>query len=273
MQLVYVSHEWETQARAGKYASYGLSMAKKFVATLDLLKVRHWERALVARTDAVTVINPSDLVPFRAIDASRKYLPLTPGYSGPITLNRTITEAVPRRVLILGGRRSEQKQQVLLDWLAVSYRALGASGIDMTVVGDMPDGLRQRLRRDYPEVEIVGFVEDLNDVVARARVGLIVDTVGGGFKLRLLSHVFQRLPIVGLGAAIDGLPTLEGQGYLAASSLEELVRLVVRVIDDLDRLNSLHQRAFADCEEEFSWSQRARALSSLTAANADRLLQ
>lgn len=262
-RLIYVSIEWEYPTRASKYSSYGLSPLRRIAASLDLRKVRRWENALIRRSDIVTVINLADADAFRAIDSAAKYVPLLPGYDGPVTASRAITENTPRRVLILGGRRSEQKQQVLLDWLEVSYDRLLASDIETVVIGDIPSGLRIRVEAAYPRVRVEGFVDDLEAAISAARAGLIVDTVGGGFKLRLLSHVFQRLPIIGLRDAISGLPTPEGEGFLASSSLEELAELVCTTIDKADVLNSVQERAFADCSAEFSWNQRAAILQSL----------
>lgn len=267
VRLVYVSHEWEYPSRAGKYRSYRMNPAGRAMAQFDLRKIKYWESALISRCDIVTVITASDLMPFRMIDPSRKYLPMTPGYDGPITHCRQITEATPRRVLMLGGRRAEQKQQVLLDWLSAAYKRLVAEDIEIAIAGDIGDELRQRVLREYPRTRILGYIEDLDSVVAEARIGLIADTVGGGFKLRLLTQVFHRLPIVGLAAAVNGLPTPAGVGYLAAQSLDELVMLTCNVIDDLELLNAVQKRAFRDCARAFSWQERAH---TLTAAVRDR---
>lgn len=261
-KVLYVSHEWEYETRKGKYKSYRMKFPKKVMTQLDLMKIKHWEDALITRCDIVTVINTSDLAPFRMIDQTRKYLPITPGYDGPIVPSRQITTETPRRVLMLGGRRSEQKQQVLLDWLATAYQKLIAADIEMIVVGDIGDDLCQQVSREYPRVQVRGFVEDLDSLVAEARIGLIADTVGGGFKLRLLTQVFNRLPIVGLAAAVNGLPTPMGDGYLAAASLDELATLICAVIDDVEHLNSVQDRAYIDCVRAFSWQERAQALTS-----------
>lgn len=271
-RLIYVSHEYEYPTRSAKYAGYTLGALKRFFAERDLKKVNYWECALIRRANIVTVINTSDLKPFREISPGRKYLPLPPGYSGPVTELRRVSEETPRRALLLGGRRSEQKRQILLDWLNVSYRRLTAAGIELVVAGDMEDSLRQRLARDYPCVQVMGFVDDLEGLIASARMGIIADTVGGGFKLRLLSHVFQRLPIVGLGDAIDGLPTREGDGYLGASDLSALVSLVEEVIDDVERLDRLQRRAFDDCALAYSWESRARSFAKVLRGLDDELV-
>lgn len=270
-KLIYVSHEWEYSTRSAKYRSYRINLPTRLMAQLDLTKIRRVENALIRRCDIVTVINTADLVPFRKIDPSRKYLPIVPGYDGPVVSARRITEEIPRRILLLGGRRSEQKQQVLLDWLAVAYERLVAAGIEMIVAGDIGEDLRLRVLRQYPRIQVLGFVENVGSLIAEARAGLITDTVGGGFKLRLLTHVFHRLPIIGLAAAVDGLPTPAGDGYLAAASLEELVALACDAIDDLERLNAVQNRVYDDCARAFSWQMRGESLNaaigSCTGAN------
>lgn len=271
-RLIYVSHEYEYPTRSAKYAAYRLGLFKRLVAGRDLKKVRYWEGAMLRSADVVTLINASDLPPFREIAPGRKYLPLPPGYNGPVADIRRVTAATPRRALLLGGRRSEQKRQILLDWLDLSYRRLTAAGIELVVAGDMEDSLRDRLARDYPQVQVMGFVDDLEGLLATARMGIIADTVGGGFKLRLLSHVFQRLPIIGLGDAIDGLPTREGDGYLGAPDLPALVSLVEGVIDDVERLDRLQRRAFDDCAEAYSWESRARSFAKILQGLDDELV-
>lgn len=260
-KLLYISHEWEYQTRKGKYGSYRMNLPSRLMAQLDLQKVKRWEDALINRCDIVTVINTADLVPFRTIDPVRKYLPVTPGYDGPVVNSRRITSETPRRVLMLGGRRSEQKQQVLLDWLAAAYERLMDADIEMLVVGEIGDDLHRQVVRQYPGVKVLGFVEDLDSLVAEARIGLIADTVGGGFKLRLLTQVFNRLPTVGLLDAVNGLPTPLGDGYLAAASLDELATLICDVIDDVEHLDAVQNRAYLDCLRAFSWQERANALT------------
>ncbi|SRX80636.1 hypothetical protein [Stanieria cyanosphaera PCC 7437] [Mycolicibacterium parafortuitum] len=261
VKLVYISHEWEYSTRASKYRAYDISLAVRLVAQLDLRKVKRWEKALIVKSDIVTVITEADLAPFRMIDPARKYLLISPGYSETIVESRRITGETPKRILLLGGRRNEQKQQVLLDWLSSAYKPLTEAGIEITVAGDISIELRDYVVGKYPQVNVMGYVEDLVKLVEGARAGVIADTIGGGFKLRLLSHVFHRLPIIGLTDAIIGLPTPEGKGYLAVPTLSELSKLICEVIDDVDTLDELQNRAFHDCARAFSWQERADTLT------------
>jgi len=259
-RVVYVSHEYEYATRSAKYGAYGMALPKRLAAKWDLHKVRKSEETLLVQADIVTVINHLDLEPFKKLCPSKKYYPLLPGYSGAIREQRTIDAETPRRVLLLGGRRSEQKRRILLDWLHISYDRLLKKNVETVIAGDMEESLRQQIVNTYPAVSVVGFIDDLQGLIASARIGIIADTVGGGFKLRLLSHVFERLPIVGLSEAIAGLPTKDGEGYLGAETLENLVQMICEVIDDTERLNQLQNAAFADCTSAFSWPSRGAGL-------------
>lgn len=78
--------------------------------------------------------------------------------------------------------------------------------------------------------------------------------------------------MVGLGDAIDGLPTQEGAGYLGAPDLGALVDQVIAATDDLDVLNTLHDTAYSDCAEAFSWETRARDFVTALGPDAPSVL-
>lgn len=259
-RLVHVSHEHEQTARGKKYGAYGMNPVLRLATDLDLRKVGRAEERLISSCDLVTVLNEGDAAKYAEVVPRQRYLMLTPGYDGPIAPPRLITAETPRRVVLLGGRRSEQKQQVLLDWLEVGHPTLKAAGIETQLVGDIPEDLRRRIEAAFPDVDVRGYVDDTDEVIAQSRAGLIVDTLGGGFKLRLLTHVFGRLPIIGLEESIEGLPTRSGHGYLGAQTLEGLAQLVVENIDDFDRLNQIKDAAFTACAGNFSWQARAKDL-------------
>lgn len=271
-KLIYVSHEYEYPTRQGKYGSYKLGLAKRLVAKRDLIKVKSSEEALLKSCDIVTVINKADLEPFRKIAPARKYLSFAPGYNGPKVMQRQISKDTPDRILLLGGRRSEQKRRILLDWMELAYEPLNAAGIEMVIVGDMDDSLREILKTRFPKTQALGFVDDLDALIASARMGVIADTVGGGFKMRLQSHVFQRLPIVGLSGAISGLETAEGEGYLGAETLTELLDLVCEVTPQIDRLNAIQEKAFHDSKDAYSWPSRATDFLNALGPNAEKVL-
>jgi hypothetical protein len=92
-------------------------------------------------------------------------------------------------------------------------------------------------------------------------MGLVVEETGGGFKLKTLDYVFNRMPIAAIRGSMAGLPLVAGLHYLSFESMRELAQGVVAAIDDIERLNSLQQAAYEKCDTAFDWRDRGRTLS------------
>jgi polysaccharide biosynthesis protein PslH len=90
----------------------------------------------------------------------------------------------------------------------------------------------------------------------RGRLGLVIEKTGGGFKLKTLDYIFNRVPMAAIKGNISGLPLTPGLHYLSFESMRELAQGVVAVIDDVERLNSMQQAAFEKCESGFERPRR-----------------
>jgi len=78
--------------------------------------------------------------------------------------------------------------------------------IELHVVGVIPEPLLARLKSRFPRVVFRGFVDDLSEEFRNARVALVPEEIGGGFKLKILDYIFSRMPVAAVGAALNGIP-------------------------------------------------------------------
>jgi hypothetical protein len=124
--------------------------------------------------------------------------------------------------------------------------------------GNVPDGLEAK--NQFRATRFLGFVEDLEPIFRSVRIGIVAERTGGGFKLKTLNFIFDRVPIAAVKGSIAGLPLTPGLDYLSFESVRELAHGVAGVIDDIQRLNSLQQAAYEKCNTGFDWSDRGRTL-------------
>ena len=115
--------------------------------------------------------------------------------------------------------------------------------------------------RKFPEVDFVGRVPEMEPYLLNARMGLIVEEFGGGFKLKTLEYIFHGLPLAGLYHAVEGLPLTSPEEVLLTPDIESLIAGVSNVIDDFDRLNYMRCRSIEVCEVAFRWEDRGRKLA------------
>jgi polysaccharide biosynthesis protein PslH len=183
-----------------------------------------------------------------------------PGYNGPRAPDRQIVQATPRRVAIVGSYRWPPKQMNLSAFLEAADPVLQNAGIGIDIVGDGPDSFRKAWEAKVQATQFHGFVDNLGEFLAVRRMGLVVEETGGGFKLKALDYIFNRVPIAAIRGCMTGLPLTKGLDYLSFESMRELAQGVAAVIDDIERLNSMQQAAYEKCNAGFDWSDRGRTL-------------
>ena len=85
-----------------------------------------------------------------------------------------------------------------------------------------------------------------------ARIALVPDLLGG-FKLKGLDYVFNRLPILAMRIALPGMPLEEGRSVGLFDSHSALAEGVVALIDDFRASMRGRKRAYAACADRFDW--------------------
>jgi polysaccharide biosynthesis protein PslH len=255
-RLVYLAHNHETTAaRQMAMTSRGL---RRLVRRVDALKVARLERWLADSADLVTADSPDDRDRFAAGLPDKPVIFLPPGYGGKKLARRTLTAKLPRRAVVVGSFDWPAKRASLESFLAVAAPLFARARVELQIVGAADAGYLDGLRRLHPGVEFTGRVPEVEPYMAAARLALVPDQVGG-FKLKSLDYVFNRLPIFGIDGAVPGMPMVDGEGIRLFASHEALARGVVAAIDDLPGLNAQQDKAYAACAARFDWAAIGRA--------------
>jgi glycosyltransferase involved in cell wall biosynthesis len=259
-RLVYVSHNHETSLRWALVAEQ-TARARRLIHRLDAHKVSQLERRLIAAADLVTAITPEDAACYRRDWPGKRIEVLTPGYAGRTVAARSICAELPRRAIIVGSFDWIAKKMNLEEFVRVADPIFAARGIELQVVGAGDCTLFDRLERDTTATRCMGTVERVEDYMKDARLAIVPERNGGGFKLKVLEYVFNRMPIAALSGSTAGTPLRDRESVLFYGDQGSLAAGVADAMDDLDRLNGLQDRAFAACCGAFDWDRRGRSLA------------
>jgi glycosyltransferase involved in cell wall biosynthesis len=259
-QIAYVSHNHEAAIRIPIARNFEGNPIKKALLVRDAQKVAALERRLVANADVITAITPEDADGFRAARPDKPVVVLRPGYSGRCVPMRRITADVPRRAVLVGAFDWIAKQMNLAEFLAAATPVFKGGDVRLRIVGRGDEGFLRGLREQYPATEITGPVDDVFPYLDDARVAIVPERLGGGFKLKVLDYVFNRVPIAALDKSVAGMPLVCGDNMLSFADYESLARGVLEAMDDLDRLNVVQERAYAACSGAFDWAARGREM-------------
>jgi glycosyltransferase involved in cell wall biosynthesis len=95
-----------------------------------------------------------------------------------------------------------------------------------------------------------------------ARAAIVPERSGGGFKLKVLEYIFNRIPVFALTGSFASVPLIHDDSVMLYPDHVSLARGVLDTIDDVDRLNRLQERAYAACCDGFDWASRGRQILS-----------
>lgn len=258
--LVHISHNHEATTLQ-MIARETPEIADKLVRYLNARKAARLERASIDACDLLVTNTDEDWLLYEREHPAIRHVVIRPGYDGPRIPSRPLA-GVPRTAIVLGSFQWIAKRLNLEALLAAAAHEFPAAGIRLRVVGYMDDAYRDRLSRRFPWADIVGPVDDVGGELKAARLGVIPEQAGGGFKHKTLNYVFGRVPIVGIEGAMVGSSLNPGKDFLAAHDMSALVKTIVSNIDNTARLQALADAAYAQCEHAFDWSDRSRDLVS-----------
>jgi len=257
--LAYIAHNCETvAARRVADAARGL---RRLTKRLDAAKTDMLERRLLGEADFVAADSPEDCEALAPLTAAGTVAFVPPGYDGPRVLYRNITESVPRRAIIVGSFDWLAKRESLELFLNASASRLAAANVELQIVGSAEADYLAGLRRRYPSVTFVGPVADVVPYMASARIALVPDLLGG-FKLKGLDYVFNRLPILSMRGSLPGTPLKDRWSFSLFDTHVAMAEGLLSHIDSLDTLNAYHQRAFDACAKTFDWLHVGKQLIS-----------
>jgi glycosyltransferase involved in cell wall biosynthesis len=258
-RMVYVSHNHEASLRKNLAENRSGGLMRQ-AQRLDALKVSRLERDLIRSSDFVTAITEEDRDLYASEWPDKSIEVLSPGYSGRSLRERNITGDIPRRAVLVGSFDWIAKRMNLEEFLRVADPIFAEKGIELQVVGTGDKAYLEQLQNGLVATRFTGTVDHVEDYIDAARVAVLPERIGGGFKLKLLEYVFNRIPVLALKGSVVGTPLQNDSSVLLYPDQAALARGVSQLIDNLGVLNRLQNAAYAACRYAFDWESRGRQL-------------
>lgn len=134
-------------------------------------------------------------------------------------------------------------------------------GVKLMIVGRNAPSAVQALASD--DVQIAGFVPELEPVLADAEVYVAGLHSGAGTKLKVVEALAAGRPLVATPVAAEGLDLIDGEHALIAEDADAFGAAVVRLLEDRELAAQLASAGRAHVAARFSWSAAVDALHAL----------
>jgi hypothetical protein len=253
--LIYMTHNEETSSRLSIALEVGPCRGVLYL--VDAIRAYFRDLQVLEASQIVTCITSKDEKCYRSRGNCNTVV-LSPLMGDSVSARRDITNSISRKVVIVGSYLWSAKLLNLWHFLERAEPILSNAGVHIEVIGKMSQQEIARIQKKFLRVKVLGEVEDLGPFLADARIGLLVDRSGGGFKLTALTYARNRIPIAAISTA---LPDSDWKHHcVVADDAVSLARNVLDVIDDIEQLNEMQNRLFDLASTESSLSKNIVAL-------------
>jgi glycosyltransferase involved in cell wall biosynthesis len=112
-------------------------------------------------------------------------------------------------------------------------------------------------------VTVSGFVEDIRESYASAKILAAPMQTGSGLQNKLLEAMSMRIPCVTTTIANNSLHAAAGKEVLIGDTAEAFAEQVLLLLQDEQKRNDLAQQGYDFVHENFSWEKAGEKLESV----------
>lgn len=207
---------------------YGRGVRGRALHALTLAQLRAWEGRTSAAAAAVVVTSDDEASRFAGVYGWRPQV-----VPSAIPTPRLVADpvAAPASVAWLGDHTYFANVDGLLRFVHEAWAPLGRSGVSLLVAGRRPPAEVRALAR-VPGVEILGYVDDLDALLARSAAAVVPLWWGVGIKMKTLTLMGAGLPLAATPIALEGVRVHDGMEALVAESPGDLAAALERLLAD-----------------------------------------
>ncbi|MDP4282525.1 MAG: glycosyltransferase, partial [Bacteroidota bacterium] len=114
-----------------------------------------------------------------------------------------------------------------------------------------------------PHVEVTGWVPDMRECYARARIFIAPMLLGTGLQNKLLEAMAMKIPCITSPLANQALKAKEGEQILIANSNEEFAKAILRLLDDPVLSQKIAANGYDYITRNFSWEKETGKIQEL----------
>jgi len=239
---------------------------------------RRLYRRLLCDFDRVIVSSKSSERRLAALGLNSEYLPYPWPNKGVIDDDTPRTLADEPRFFFFGtlvALGSRSSLHFLLDRLYPRLiRCWGRGGFRIDIAGRerLPAWFGDRLR-DTPEIRYLGFVDDLDRVLARCHAVLAPVSVPVGNRSRILTAMAKRVLVIAhANTALANPDLVDGETCWLAHTTDEFVQRMVSAVNDRERSRRIIDSAQAAYCRHFDPAVAAPAIVDVIEGRAPRVL-
>ncbi len=133
--------------------------------------------------------------------------------------------------------------------------------ITLTLAGASPHPDVKALESD--SVHVTGWVEDIREYYAGAKIFIAPMQIGTGLQNKLLEAMAMKIPSITSPLANSALNAEPGREILVGSNPEEFVAHILKLLDDIKYSEEIAEQGYRFVQNNYNWESATKKLEDL----------
>lgn len=219
--------------RARRLLSQSRNPLERLFAGFLWRRYRRNETETLQRADCLVAITDKDQQELAEMTEGRVLLIHTP--TG-LDTDWFVPEGKPRenQIAFFGAMRNPMNRDAVLHLVEDIWPKLRARrpGLELHLIGAGAPPEVRALSSSHPEIHVSGYVEDIRDPLRKSSIVLLPLRFGWGIRGRVYEVMSLGIPVVATPVAVEGMQLEDGAGIVLASTPDEMIAAVLRLLDD-----------------------------------------
>ena len=249
-KLIYISHNAEFLLSVNN-AKNSKSLFDKLVYLQDSLKTKLYEKKWLHHFDLITTISEYDKDYYGKLFKNKKISVLRPVFE-IVNLNPNANKDI-NQVIIVGSFLWGPKIENLLSFLnSKNFKQLHANNISLTIVGNADPLLVKTINSEFKGVFMTGRVESVDPYYEKAKIAIIPEILGGGFKLKIAEAAIHKTAIFSVKGAITKCNLRKETHFIEAFNFDDLINKIIDFQFREQELNLMIEETYTIAKRDFS---------------------
>ena len=231
----------------------------------EILSIVNAEMQIVKNADAVIAVNQSEANTFKEFNINNVH---TISYSVTDTPKQQLPDFHETNNLLFIGPcandRTPNADAALLTAKVIYphiVKLIKPSNVSFSFAGEMCDTISQNISGS--NIDILGFVDRLNEVTKQHRVLIVPHRFGSGIPIKVIEAAYVGIPIVCSELIAQQLCWSDGQEVLVGRTSEEIAAKAAALYGNIDLWRTIQANAYETVINQFSFEQFKNSIYQL----------
>lgn len=207
---------------------------KKLLLYFEYKRLEKFEKKQLRRYDTIIVQNEKD---YNLIKNEILNIKILKPFFNKIRCKNI--EKNTKNIAFLGAMNRLENEEAIIWFLENVWNSIVNENIFLYIIGANPREKLNMKVKNYKNVILTGFVEDLDDIISRIDIGIVPLKKGAGIKVKTLELLYAEKPVVSTKIGIEGIKVENGKGYLEAETSEEFIKYLNQLLKDEKKYTEL----------------------------------